>query len=82
MKEEIERNGGHGGMDFVLIYRLIDCFNRGTALDMDVYDAASWSAVTPLSALSIQGGNTPVKFPDFTRGRWKEDRKLGILTNV
>ncbi|NBB21664.1 Gfo/Idh/MocA family oxidoreductase [Runella sp. CRIBMP] len=82
MKDEIEKNGGHGGMDFVLIYRLIDCFNRGTSLDMDVYDAASWSSVTPLSALSIQGGNAPVKFPDFTRGRWKEARKLGMLVNV
>lgn len=82
MKAEIEKNGGHGGMDFVMMYRLIDCFNRGTPLDMDVYDAASWSSVTPLSALSIKGGNIPVKFPDFTRGRWKEDRKLGMLVNV
>jgi hypothetical protein len=49
---------------------------------MDVYDAASWSSVTPLSALSIQGGNAPVKFPDFTRGRWKEERQLGMLVNV
>ncbi|HEV7350248.1 Gfo/Idh/MocA family protein [Telluribacter sp.] len=79
MKEEIAKNGGHGGMDFVMMYRMIDCFNRGMPLDMDVYDAASWSAVTPLSALSIKGGNTPVKFPDFTRGRWKEDRQLGML---
>jgi hypothetical protein len=39
----------------------------------------SLSAVTPLSALSIKGGNTPVKFPDFTRGRWKEERQLGML---
>lgn len=79
MKEEIEKNGGHGGMDFVMIYRLIDCFNRGEALDMDVYDAASWSVVTPLSELSIKGGNKPVKFPDFTGGRWQESRTLGML---
>ncbi|MCU0325794.1 MAG: Gfo/Idh/MocA family oxidoreductase [Spirosomaceae bacterium] len=79
MKEEIERNGGHGGMDFVMIYRLIDCFNRGEALDMDVYDAASWSVVTPLSELSIKGGNKPVKFPDFTGGKWQESRTLGML---
>ncbi|MCU0341868.1 MAG: Gfo/Idh/MocA family oxidoreductase [Spirosomaceae bacterium] len=82
MKAEIAKNGGHGGMDFVLIYRLIDSFNRGVPLDMDVYDAAGWSSVTPLSALSIEGGNVPVKFPDFTRGRWQEARKLGILTDV
>lgn len=82
MKEEIERNGGHGGMDFVMLFRLIDCFNRGMPLDMDVYDAASWSAVTPLSELSIKGGSAPVKFPDFTRGRWKEARQLGMLAQL
>lgn len=79
MKAEIEKNGGHGGMDFVMIYRLIDCLNQGVPLDMDVYDAASWSVVTPLTELSIKKGSAPVKFPDFTRGRWKESRKLGML---
>ena len=82
MKAEIEKNGGHGGMDFVMIYRLLDCLNRGTALDMDVYDAAAWSVVTPLSELSVRGGSTPVKFPDFTRGRWQEARKLGMIVNL
>ncbi|MBL8998865.1 MAG: Gfo/Idh/MocA family oxidoreductase, partial [Gemmatimonadetes bacterium] len=43
LKKEAETNGGHGGMDFVMLYRLIDCLNRGLPLDMDVYDAASWS---------------------------------------
>jgi hypothetical protein len=79
MKAEIEKNGGHGGMDFVMIWRLIDCFNQGIQLDMDVYDAAAWCAVTPLSELSVKGGSKPVKFPDFTGGRWQEDRKLGML---
>jgi hypothetical protein len=79
MKDEIEKNGGHGGMDFVMMWRMIDCFNRGVMLDMDVYDAAAWCAVTPLSELSIKGGNKPVKFPDFTGGKWQEARKLGML---
>ena len=74
-----EKNGGHGGMDFVMLWRLIDCFNQGQPLDMDVYDAASWSVVTPLSELSIQLGSVPVRFPDFTRGHWKEERKLGVM---
>ncbi|WP_247235362.1 Gfo/Idh/MocA family protein [Telluribacter sp. SYSU D00476] len=82
MKEEIAKNGGHGGMDFVMMYRMIDCLNRGLPLDMDVYDAASWSAVTPLSALSIKGNSASVKFPDFTRGRWKEPRQLGMLSSL
>ena len=82
LKDEIAKNGGHGGMDFVLLYRLIDCYNKGKHLDMDVYDAADWSVVTPLTGISIETGNAPVEFPDFTRGRWKEERELGIMANV
>src|SRR5665811_1978974 len=74
LKEEIAQNGGHGGMDFVMFYRLIDGFNQGRHLDQDVYDAADWSVVTPLSGISIQTGNSAVKFPDFTKGKWEEDR--------
>lgn len=81
LKSGIEKYGGHGGMDFVMIYRLIDCLNNGWFLDEDVYDAALWSVVSPLSALSIELGNIPVKFPDFTRGRSNENRELGILKN-
>lgn len=79
LKEPIEKYGGHGGMDFVEIYRLIDNLNNGLPLDMDVYDAASWSVVGPLSEISVEMNSVPVKFPDFTRGRWKEYRKLEIL---
>jgi rhodanese-related sulfurtransferase len=79
LKDQIARNNGHGGMDFVEIYRLIDNLNRGVPLDMDVYDAAAWSVVTPLSEISVELGSVPVKFPDFTRGRWKEERELQIL---
>jgi hypothetical protein len=81
LKAGIEKYGGHGGMDFVMIYRLIDCLNNGWFLDEDVYDAASWSVVAPLSSLSVDQGNVPIKFPDFTRGRWSEYRELGILKN-
>ena len=70
---EIARKlGGHGGMDFIMVYRLMECMRKGLAPDMDVYDAASWSAAAPLSTQSVAGGSAPVKFPDFTRGRWKE----------
>lgn len=79
LKPEIEKYGGHGGMDFVMVYRLIDCLNRGVPLDMDVYDAAAWSAVTPLSSMSVSSGSTPLKFPDYTRGEWQKQRKPGIL---
>jgi len=82
LKKEIEVNGGHGGMDFVLIYRIIDSLNNGRPMDMDVYDAATWSSVIPLSEVSVSKGNVPVKFPDFTRGRWKESRDLNIMKSV
>lgn len=82
LKDEIAKNGGHGGMDFVMMYRLIDCLNRGVALDMDVYDGADWSVVTALSQVSLDLGSVPVRFPDFTRGKWKGLRKLGIMEAV
>ena len=79
LKDEIAKNGGHGGIDFVMTYRLVDNFNKGLPLDMDVYDGMDWSVATPLSATSVQLGSVPVKFPDFTRGKWKEKRVLEIL---
>ncbi len=82
LKSEIEKNGGHGGMDFLQTYRLIDCLNKGLPLDMDVYDGVNWSVVSPLSKVSVELGSIPVKFPDFTRGKWKEKRTYGIMTNI
>ncbi len=79
LQDGIEKHGGHGGMDFVMLYRIVDCLNNGWPLDMDVYDAVDWSVVTPLSSISVDLGGVPVKFPDFTRGRWKEERRLGIF---
>jgi hypothetical protein len=66
--------GGHGGMDFLMVYRVVECMRQGVAPDMDVYDAAAWSAPGPLSDESVRKGSVPVKVPDFTRGRWKEKR--------
>ncbi|MGA3097531.1 MAG: Gfo/Idh/MocA family oxidoreductase [Bryobacteraceae bacterium] len=63
--------GGHGGMDFVMAYRLIECMREGAPPDIDVYDAAAWSAPGPLSELSVAKGGIPVRFPDFTRGGWQ-----------
>jgi hypothetical protein len=52
----------------------IECMRNGLVPDMDVYDAAAWSATGPLSDMSVAKGSAPVKIPDFTRGRWKEKR--------
>ncbi len=70
--------GGHGGMDFIMDYRLIYCLKNGLPMDMDVYDAAVWSAITPLSQEAI-AKNKLVEFPDFTRGAWKTNKPLEIV---
>ena len=61
---------GHGGMDFFVIHSFVESLKRNTATPMDVYDAASWSAITPLSEISIEKGNENIEFPDFTGGKW------------
>lgn len=71
IKETAQKVGGHGGMDFIMDYRLIHCLNNGLPLDQDVYDAAEWSAIVELSDKSNRMGGAAVEFPDFTRGDWK-----------
>ncbi|HEY7058820.1 MAG TPA: Gfo/Idh/MocA family oxidoreductase [Vicinamibacterales bacterium] len=70
---------GHGGMDYIEDYRLIKCLREGLPTDMNVYDAASLSAVVHLSAQSVGRRSAAVDFPDFTRGRWKTNPQLPIL---
>ena len=74
--ERARQKGGHGGMDYIMCYRLVQCMREGLEPDMDVYDAAAWSAPGPLSEMSVAKSSTSVKFPDFTRGRWKEKRLI------
>jgi predicted dehydrogenase len=71
---EAAKGSGHGGMDYVMSWRLVQCLKEGLPPDMDVYDAAAWSAPAPLSELSVARGSAPVPFPDFTRGGWREAR--------
>lgn len=70
IEEKAKKVGGHGGMDFIMDYRLIYCLQNGLPLDQDVYDAAEWSCIGELTATSIANGSIPVKIPDFTRGNW------------
>jgi predicted dehydrogenase len=63
--------GGHGGMDYIMAYRLIETMREGLVPDFDVYDAAAWSAPWPLSEASLALSSAPVRFPDFTRGGWQ-----------
>ncbi|MEG1414860.1 MAG: Gfo/Idh/MocA family oxidoreductase [Mucinivorans sp.] len=64
--------GGHGGMDFIMIYRLIYCLQNGLPLDMDVYDLAEWCAPIELTKISLENNSAAVAVPDFTRGAWNK----------
>jgi hypothetical protein len=61
---------GHGGMDWFLMNAFVEAAKKNETPPIDVYDAATMRAITPLSEQSITLGNTPVAFPDFTRGKW------------
>lgn len=69
--EKAKKVGGHGGMDFIMDYRLIYCLQNGLPLDMDVYDLAEWSSMAELTRISLENNSAPVEVPDFTRGAWK-----------
>ncbi|HON91498.1 MAG: Gfo/Idh/MocA family oxidoreductase [Phycisphaerae bacterium] len=77
--EKALSHGGHGGADWLTLYRLIQALRTGAAPDMDVYDAATWSCITELSEKSVAKRSSPMDFPDFTRGRWKTTPPIGIL---
>lgn len=76
--EMAKKIGGHGGMDFLMDWRLIDCLRNGLPVDMDVYDAAAWSVIGPLSEWSVANRSTPIDIPDFTSGEWKNNKPHDI----
>ena len=79
MGELARKTGGHGGMDYIMSYRLMECIKRGLPPDIDVYDAAAWSVPTPLSEASVAQNGASEKFPDFTRGNWNVPNGKGFL---
>ena len=78
--EKAKEVGGHGGMDFIMDWRLIYCLRNGLPLDQDVYDAASWSALIELSEISTLNKSKSVEVPDFTRGAWETTSPIGIVS--
>ena len=76
---EVTKDTGHGGMDGMMLYRIIECLQNGWPLDQNVYEGAFWSAVSPLSERSVASGGMPQPFPDFTKGFWKETKPLKIV---
>lgn len=69
---------GHGGMDFMMNWRVIDCLRNGLPLDQDVYDAALWSVVAPLSEWSVANRSQSIDVPDFTNGAWETNQPVDI----
>ena len=74
--EIAKKLGGHGGMDFLMNWRTIDCLRNGLPLDINVYDAALWSSIAPLSEWSVANHSKPVEVPDFTSGAWKTNQPV------
>lgn len=72
---------GHGGTDLLEDWRLIDCLRNGLPLDQDVYDAAAWSSIVPLSQWSVLNRSNSIEIPDFTCGSWKTN-KLNMDINL
>ncbi len=78
MGEMAKKVGGHGGMDFMMDWRLIDCLRNGLPLDQNVYDAALWSSIAPLSEKSVANRSNSVDVPDFTNGAWKTNEPVEL----
>ncbi|WP_343487775.1 Gfo/Idh/MocA family oxidoreductase [Allomuricauda sp. d1] len=74
------KGSGHGGMDGIMVYRIVECLQNGLPLDQNVYEGCLWSAVAPLSERSVASGGYPQPFPDFTRGNWKNTQPLKIIS--
>jgi hypothetical protein len=74
--------GGHGGMDFMMDWRLIDCLRNGIPLDQDVYDAALWSVISPLSEWSVANRSNSIDIPDFSNGAWKTNLPVDVSLSL
>ena len=71
--------GGNGVRDFLLAWRTIGCLRNGLPVDMNVYDAALWSAIAPLIEKSVANRSNSIDIPDFTAGSWKTNQPVDTL---
>jgi predicted dehydrogenase len=78
--EVSKKMGGHGGMDFMMLYRIVECLRNGLPLDQNLYEGCFWSAVGPLSEASVANDGQSLPFPDFTRGNWRTTKPLDIIS--
>ncbi|MDR2886657.1 MAG: Gfo/Idh/MocA family oxidoreductase [Bacteroidales bacterium] len=80
--EKARTVGGHGGMDYIMDWRLIYCLRNGLPLDQDVYDAAAWSCITELSEQSVLNRSNAADIPDFTRGEWQNAKPWQVIDMI
>lgn len=78
--KELAKQSGHGGSDLLIDWHLIDCLRNGLPLAQDVYDAASWSVILPLSEWSVNNRSNSIDIPDFTAGAWKRNQRNMDIT--
>lgn len=76
--EMAKQIGGHGGIDFLMNWHTVDCIRNGLPLSQDVYDAALWSAVGPLSEWSVKNRSASIDVPDFTGGSWQQNELIDL----
>jgi hypothetical protein len=73
-----QRDLGHGGIDFFTLKEFAVRALSGEEFLIDVYDAATWMAVTCLSDISIKESRW-VEIPDFTRGAYKTREHKDVM---
>lgn len=78
LEAQARASGGHGGADYITLYEFVKAVRHRQPTPQDVYDAATWSAIVPLSKQSVAEGSRPVPFPDFTQGYWKTNSPVPV----
>lgn len=74
------KNTGHGGMDGIMMYRIVECLKNGLPLDQNVYEGCAWSSLIELTSNSVNNDGEPQSFPDFTRGDWVNTKTFDIIS--
>ena len=74
------KDSGHGGMDGIMMYRIVECLQNGTPLDQNLYEGCAWSALIELTSNSVNNNGEPQEFPDFTRGNWVNTKPFDIIS--
>ena len=74
------KNTGHGGMDGIMMYRIVECLQNGLPLDQNVYEGCAWSSLIELTSNSVNNDGEPQFFPDFTRGDWVNTKTFDIIS--